>query len=268
LGVSAILVRSAGAPGVVSSFYRMLIATLLLAVPFVRRIRTTNPPARRAIWIAILGGTLFAADLATWATGVTLSGATVPTLLGNTAPVWVGLGTLLIFRRQLGIGFWIGTLVAMLGAGLVLGIETSDEVVGAILGLIAGVFYGGYFLVTQRGRELLDSLTYFWLASASSAVVLMLLAAGFRMPLTGYPASSYLNFLAMGVITQVFGYLAVSYALGRFPASIVAPTLLGQPVITALLAVPLLGEILAPLQILGGAAVLAGVVIVHRGQSN
>ncbi len=246
----------------------MLIATLLLAVPFFRRIQTTNPPPRRAIGIAILGGTLFAADLATWATGVTLSGATAPTLLANTAPVWVGLGTLLIFRRRLRIGFWMGTLIALLGAGLVLGIETGEKVAGSALGLVAGVFYGGYFLVTQRGRDLLDSLSYFWLASASSTVVLLLLAVGFRMPLTGYPTTSYLNFLAMGVITQVFGYLAVSYALGRFPASIVAPTLLGQPVITALLAVPLLGEVLAPVQILGGAAVLAGVLIVHRSQSN
>ena len=67
----------------------MLIATVLLALPFYRRIQTTNPPSRRAIWIAILGGVLFAADLATWATGVTLSGATAPTLLANTAPVWV-----------------------------------------------------------------------------------------------------------------------------------------------------------------------------------
>jgi len=246
----------------------MLIATVLLAIPFYRRIQTTNPPSRRAIWIAILGGILFAADLATWATGVTLSGATVPTLLANTAPVWVGIGTLIIFRRSLRTGFWLGTLLALLGAGLVLGIETNAELTGSILGLVAGVFYGGYFLVTQKGRDLLDSLTYFWLASASSAVVLLLLAAGFRLPLTGYPATSYLNFLAMGVVTQVFGYLAVSYALGRFPASIVAPTLLGQPVITALLAVPLLGETLAPAQILGGAAVLAGVVIVHRGQPN
>ena len=246
----------------------MLIATVLLAIPFYRRIQTTNPPSRRAIGIAILGGTLFAADLATWATGVTLSGATVPTLLANTAPVWVGIGTLIIFRRSLRTGFWLGTLLALLGASLVLGIETNAEFTGSILGLVAGVFYGGYFLVTQRGRDLLDSLTYFWLASASSAVVLLLLAAGFQLPLTGYPATSYLNFLGMGVVTQVFGYLAVSYALGRFPASIVAPTLLGQPVITVLLAVPLLGETLAPAQLLGGAAVLAGVVIVHRGQPN
>ncbi len=245
----------------------MLIATLLLAVPFYRRIQTTHPPAPRAIWIAFLGGTLFAADLATWATGVTLSGATAPTLLANTAPVWVGLGTLLIFRRPLRIGFWIGTLLALVGAGLVLGIETGDKATGSALGLLAGVFYGGYFLVTQRGRDLLDSLTYFWLASASSALVLLVLAVGFRLPLTGYPATSYLTFLAMGIVTQVFGYLAVSYALGRFPASIVAPTLLGQPLITAVLAVPLLGETLAPVQILGGAAVLAGVLIVHRGQS-
>jgi len=252
---------------VVSSFYRMLVATVLLAVPFYRRTRTTNQLARRAIWIAILGGTLFAADLATWATGVTLSGATTPTLLANTAPVWVGIGTLIVFRRSLPISFWLGTLLALLGAGLVLGLEASHERVGSALGLVAGVFYGGYFLVTQRGRDRLDSLSYFWLASASSALVLLLLAAGFRLPLTGYPAASYLNFLAMGVVTQVFGYLAVSYALGRFPASIVAPTLLGQPVITALLAVPLLGETLAPVQILGGAAVLAGVVIVHRGRA-
>lgn len=246
----------------------MLIATLLLAVPFFRRIQATHPLPRRAIWIAILGGTLFAADLAAWATGVTLSGATVPTLVANTAPVWVGIGTLIVFRTKLRGGFWLGTLLALLGAGLVLGIETSNELTGSVLGLVAGVFYGGYFLVTQRGRELLDSLTYFWLASASSAMVLLLLAAGLRLPLTGYPATSYLSFLAMGVVTQVFGYLAVSYTLGRFPASIVAPTLLGQPVITALLAIPLLGESLAPVQILGGAAVLAGVVIVHRGQSN
>jgi len=67
-------------------------------------------------------------------------------------------------------------------------------------------------------------------------------------------------------VTQVFGYLSVSYALGHFPASVVAPTLLAQPLITALLAVPLLGESLSLGKILGGTAVLAGVLLVHRSQ--
>jgi drug/metabolite transporter (DMT)-like permease len=68
----------------------------------------------------------------------------------------------------------------------------------------------------------------------------------------------------MGLISQVIGYLAINYALGHLPASLVAPTMLGQPVMTALLALPLLGERLTQGQVLGGVAVLAGVYIVHR----
>lgn len=245
----------------------MAIATLLLAIPFFRRVQGKPRLPARAAGIAFLGGALFAADLATWATGVTMSGATTPTLLANTAPVWVGLGALLIFRQRLRPAFWVGTLLALLGVSLVLRIDTRDQDLGSVLGLIAGIFYGGYFLVTQRGRDRLDSLSYFWLATVSSALVLLMLTVGLRLPLTGYPVKSYASFLAMGLVTQVFGYLSVSYALGRFPASLVAPTLLGQPVITALLAVPLLGETLGSTQILGGTAVLIGVLFVHRSQA-
>jgi drug/metabolite transporter (DMT)-like permease len=62
----------------------------------------------------------------------------------------------------------------------------------------------------------------------------------------------------------VLGYVSVGYALGHLPASLVAPTMVGQPVMTALLAIPLLGETLTPVQWIGGAAVLVGIVLVHR----
>lgn len=67
-------------------------------------------------------------------------------------------------------------------------------------------------------------------------------------------------------MVQVFGWLAINYSQGYLPASIVAPTMLAQPVVTALLAVLLLGERLSFWQILGGATVLIGVYIVHRSR--
>jgi drug/metabolite transporter (DMT)-like permease len=133
---------------------------------------------------------------------------------------------------------------------------------------VAGVFYAGYFLVTQRGRQQLDSLTYTWIAAASSTFFLLLLMLALRQPLFGYPAHTYLNFLALGLLVQVFGYLAISYALGHLPASLVAPIMLGQPVVTAVLAGPLLGERLSVWEIVGGTAVLAGVYIVHRSRQS
>jgi drug/metabolite transporter (DMT)-like permease len=70
----------------------------------------------------------------------------------------------------------------------------------------------------------------------------------------------------MALITQILGYFSISFALGYLPASIVAPTLLGQPVLTAILAGVLLGEAFSSSQILGGLAVLAGVFVVIRSQ--
>jgi drug/metabolite transporter (DMT)-like permease len=68
------------------------------------------------------------------------------------------------------------------------------------------------------------------------------------------------------VITQAFGWLAINYAQGYLPASLVAPTMLGQPAVTAVLAVVLLGERLSAWRIAGGVAVLAGVYVVHASR--
>jgi len=269
LGFSAIFVRWANAPGIVTSFYRMAIATVLLAWPFYRRVKAKGNLSRQGLRFAVVGGLFFAADLALWATGVVLSGATNPTLLANTAPLWVGLGALVLFRERLEAMFWAGLLLAMTGAAIILGLDSLRAMsfgVGTLLGLLAGIFYGGYFLITQRGRETLDSLTYFWPAAVSSTVGLLILNLALRQPLTGYPAFAYLNFLALGLVSQSFGYLAINHALGYLPASIVSPTMLGQPIMTAILAGLLLGEVLSLWQALGGLAVLAGVYVVHHSQ--
>ncbi|MGB8644485.1 MAG: DMT family transporter [Anaerolineae bacterium] len=84
-----------------------------------------------------------------------------------------------------------------------------------------------------------------------------------KQPLWGYPAAAYWNMLALALLTQVGGYLAIYYALGHLPASIVSPTMVGQPVVTAILAVPLLGERLTPAQIVGGLLVVIGILVVN-----
>jgi len=269
LGFSAIFVRWADAPGIVTSLYRMAIVVVVMAWPFYRRLKARGNLPRRGVQLALLGGVSFAADLSFWATGVVMSGATNPTLLANTAPLWVGLGALVFFREKLNARFWAGLLLAMAGAVVILGHDAWRAASlgrGALFGLLSGVFYGGYFLITQRGRQTLDSLTYFWLAASSSTCSLFLVALALRYPLGGYPLRTYLSALGLGLVSQILGYLSINYALGHLPASVDSPTLLGQPVITALLAGLLLGESLSPWQVVGGVAVLVGVYVVHRSR--
>lgn len=267
MGFSGIFVSLADAPGAVAGFYRMAIASAVLAPLFVRGWLSQSHPGRREIAIALLGGLFFAGDLFFWNTGILISGATNPTLMGNTAPIWVGLGAMLFFGERPGRLFWVGLLVAMAGAAVILGVDALNDVgLGTLFGIFSGMFYAGYFLVVQRSRQKLNTLTAFWLSSAGSAVVLWLMTRLLGQPLTGYSAFTYLNFLGLGLVVHVGGQMAVAYALGYLPASIVSPILLLHPVVTGLLAVPFLGETLTIVQVLGGGVVLAGIYLVLRSR--
>jgi len=269
IGFSAIFVSQAGVPGTVASFYRMAIPTVIIAAPAIKRLRERKWYGPSLRW-AVFGGLLFALDLAFWASGVVLSGATIPTLLANTAPVWVGLGALLFFREKLPRKFWFGLAIALLGTALVLGLESFGAMsfdLGALLGLIAGLFYAVYFLITQIGRKWLDVLSYFWVSGVTATAALFIFNLLLSQPMWGFTPITYFNLLALGLISQGVGVLAINYVQGLLPATIVSTTLLGQPVLTALLAALLLGEKLQPAQIVGGAAVLLGVYIVHHSRT-
>jgi drug/metabolite transporter (DMT)-like permease len=267
LGFSAIFVRWAGAPGPVSAFYRVGLAAAVMAAPALRQARREGPLPRRGLWLAVLAGLFFAGDLGTWSTAVMVGNAASVTLLANTAPIWAGLGALVLFRERLGVVFWGGLLLATLGAAVVLGgdfLAHPSLSLGDLLGLVAGVFYGAFFLATQRAREGLSSLVAWWVSTTVSTGALLLASWALGHSLAGYSAATYGYLLAVALLTQVGGYIAISYALGRLPASVVAPTLLGQPVLTALLSGPLLGEWPHAAQVLGGLMVLAGIWLVHR----
>lgn len=269
LGFSALFVRWANAPGPVVGFYRLGLSTLILIPFFIVRRRTGTPIHRAILIFPILGGFLTALDHGFWNTSVNFTSAANATLLANTAPLWVALFAWLVWHERLKIAFWIGLVITLAGAAIVLGtdfLRNSTFGIGDLLAITAGVFYAGYFLVTQRGRIHWDTLSYIWIVGLVSSLCLLGFSLGMGMPVTGYPLQSYLAFLGAALVSQTGGYLAVGYALGHLPASLVAPTMLGQPVVTALLAIPLLGESLSSSQVLGGVAVIAGIYIVHTSR--
>jgi len=63
------------------------------------------------------------------------------------------------------------------------------------------------------------------------------------------------------------GYMLLAYALGHLPASVVSPTMILQPIITTLLAIPLLGEIPSIWQGIGGAIALIGIFVVNESHN-
>jgi drug/metabolite transporter (DMT)-like permease len=73
------------------------------------------------------------------------------------------------------------------------------------------------------------------------------------------PSHAYL--LALGVLSQSVGYLAIQVSLPRLPAVISSVLLLVQPVATMLLGAVLLGESPSAAQLAGVALVIGGIAL-------
>jgi drug/metabolite transporter (DMT)-like permease len=269
IGWSAIFVKLADVSGFASAFYRMFIATLAI-IPL-WAIRSKSRPGISIIKAAALCGVFFACDIAMWNTSILLSKASIATLLANLSPVWVGLGSFFIFKQKPGRIFWIGTVISIIGVIFIIGINNLYHAglsYGSLLAIGASVFYAAYLLSTQRVRGKLDTVTFTAISMATSSVVLLLLCFFTNTQLTGFSAKSWLSLLGLGLISQFFGWLAINWALGYIKSTAASVSLLSQTVITAIIAVPVLGEFLTVAEIFGALVVLFGVYLVNQRNFN
>ena len=219
------------------------------------------------MFLPLFAGVFTAFDFALWNSSLKYTTAANATLLGNTAPLWVALAAFFFFREKLRGIFWLGLVIALAGAALVMGGDFLTHPplgVGDLMASTAAIFYAAYQLITQRGRQYIDPLRYIWLVGVSATIGILIMNLVLGNSLTGYSAQTWIIFLVMAIVSQIVGYLAITYALGHLPASIVSPTLIGQPVLTTILAIPLLGEIPNAIQWIGGAIALAGIYIVNQ----
>ncbi len=270
LSMTGILVRWADAPGTITAAYRLGIAALVLTPLALREKKIVSPGQNHRWVLLILAGFFVAADHGTLNTSIGLTRIANATLLNNLSPLWVALFVLLVWRESLNRWFWLGLLLALAGAAVILGSDliTHPQLgMGDFLAFLSSFFYAGYFLVTQVARRSGSLWRYSWSIYVVSAILLFGFNIILGIPLFGYPLKTFLVFIAIGFFCQAIGITSIVYALGHLPASIVSPTMVAQIVLTALLAIPLTGEWLSVFQVVGGVIVIAGIILVNISRS-
>lgn len=266
IGWSAIFVRWTDVPGSVSAFYRMLIPAAILLPTFFFR-EKAKPLNRRSLGIIALGGVFFALDLALYNSSILRTTAANATLLGNNTPIFVGLLTWLVFRRRPQAAFWFGLSMAVGGSLIILRSDLLQHTtfgLGDAMSMGAAAFFAMYLLATEEVRSTIGTLQFLRLAMISTTVALflinILLGHSFRVT----SGRTWLALVGLGLISQLGGYMALTYALGHLPATVTSISLLTQGPLTAVLAAIFLKEPLSGAQIAGGLLVLAGVGVAHR----
>jgi drug/metabolite transporter (DMT)-like permease len=245
-----------------ATFYRILIAWLCLLPYAIAKGKLKI--GRNKLLIAIAGGVVFGVDLAIWNVSLMTISATISTLLGNLAPVWVGLFSYLLFRKKAGALFWMGTILAV--AGMVVLVGFRDVLAlkfsnGVLLAILSSVLYAVYILMTAGILQKTDTLTFMFY-NMLGACACMLVACLFNNDqMSGYPSSGWLYLVAMGLICQLTGWITINNALRYLESTKVSIALLSQTVFAGILATILLNERLGLHEIIGSVIVLTGIAI-------
>ena len=262
---SAIFVKLADVSGLSSAFYRMFIGFAGVLPLWFWRCHPVND--KRSVRIAIICGIIFACDIAVWNISILLTKAAISTLIANLAPVWVGIGAIYFLKEKPGRVFWIGTAIALFGICIIVGIDkiyNSKLNAGHFLAILASLFYAVYMLIMRKGRLHLDTVTFTMISMLTSSILLLVICLISGTQLTGYSSSSWGALIGLGLISQLGGWLAINYAMVYIPATIASVSLLGQSVFTAIIAIPVLGEHLSGVELLGALVVLAGIFMVNK----
>jgi drug/metabolite transporter (DMT)-like permease len=268
LGISssAIFVRIAlPAPPVVTGFYRTLFALAPLAIlAGLQRERARG--GRRGRLLAAAAGVLLGTDLAFWHTSIVRTSVANSSLLVNLTPIPVGLYAAWVLRERPERRFVLGAALALVGTALLLGanLGARSALAGDVLALVAALFYAGYLVMmkaVRRGVDLPGATLY---STLGACAVLGIYAALLGDPFTGFPPRSWAAFVATALISQVASVMAITWGLRWLRATFASVGLLLQPLGAALLGWLVLGEGIAALQALGGAAVLAGIFLASR----
>lgn len=237
---------------------------------------------RRDLAVSIALGVLYTGNSATYFAGLETVSASLAALIVYVYPAIVAVLSLRVGHALRGRRAWGALALALAGVALAVGnISAADTppLTGLILVAASPVIYAVWIVLSARlsgegragvGREAgggADPLAAGAVMLTATAATYWVSALALGRPVlpAQIPEGAWFGLAGIGLVSTfiaVLAFYAGAHRIGAARASIVSTV---EPIWTIALAGLLFGESLTPLQLVGGAMILAGVVIAQTG---
>ena len=266
IGPSQALTAGLVSPGALAGWRHLVggLALLALALPHLSSLRHGG----RSLGITVMAaGLVGAAYQVSFLMSVATTGAALGTGVGvATVPLFSGLAARWTAGERISGRWALGSATAVLGCGILLlpGAGGGVDAAGIGWGILAGALFAAYTLTAKRMAVLpVDVKATTGLSMLAGAVVLSPLILGSRSTLTEPAALAVIAWL--GLVATALAYALYSAGLRGVSTSTAGTLSLGEPLAAALLSTAFLGERLSPLEWLGCAVILGGLLLTVTG---
>jgi len=268
---SAPLISATAAPVLAIAFWRnCLAAGVLSPVALLRQraeLRELFTTGRRTLGLALAAGAFLAAHFALWLPSLRMTSIASSTALCTTTPLWTTV-ILRLFGHRAPRSVWLGTALAFAGVLLLTGVDFSlstRNLAGDGLALAGGLAASVYFLLGSQVRRTVSTTGYTFVCYTTTAVLLLVGCLVSGTALTGFSGTAWLQIALLTGCAQLLGHSLSNRVVRTLGPSMVSTAILLETPGAALIAAVWLGQ-LPPVAVYPAVAViLAGLVVVVRG---
>lgn len=271
IGASPIMVRLTEVGPFASAFWRTALAipALGLWAAFDRPRKGPAAPAldRNTLKFMGLAGVLFSGDLVFWHLSILHTTVANATTFANFSPVIVTIGAWWFLKERIVPAFLVGLAIAMGGVGVLMGTSFTINpayLQGDLYGLTTAFFFASYILAVRMIRGRVSAARIMLGSTAVTAVCLGVVVLFLEPNFWPHSLADWSVLVLLAWISQAGGQGLLAYALGHLPAGFSSLIILLEPVAAALLGWLILSEGLTPMQGVGAAIILSGVVLARR----
>lgn len=270
LGVSAssVLVRLSTAPSLILVFYRVGMATLLLA-PWVwlhHRQEVKNLSAREVL-LCLGSGSALGLHFSAYFESLRYTSIASSVVLVDTEVLFVALIGMLLFRKKLSARAWLAVVMALGGSVIIAMADTAagpDALRGDALALAGALFVAIYTMIGAVCRKSISTTVYTFLVYLAASLTVLVIAAAGGQAITGYGSINYLTGFGMAILCTLMGHSVFSWGLKYLPPAFISTAKLLEPVFASLLGLVLFREIPGTLTILGGIIIMIAIALYSR----
>ncbi len=264
ISLSSIFVKLSSAPSAVTALFR-LVWTVILMTPSVflkKEIRNElfHVP-KRSLIMSVLSGVFLAVHFALWFESLAHTSVASSTTLVCTEVIWVSLGYCIFLKGRLSLKASVTIAVAFVGSTLIAFADSASgaHLYGDMLSLLSAVAVAVYMLFGNLVRKNTSTSVYTYIVYVSCALSLGIICLVTRTAVTGYGIWAIIVGLLLAVFSTILGHSIFSWCLKYFSPSFVSASKLLEPVVAAIIAIPVFSEYPKPLTIVGGIIIILSV---------
>ncbi len=266
---SIFITKLSAVPPLVIAFYRMAIATLLLApAALAVKRKEIAKLARKDLLMLAAGGFFLALHFGAWISSLKHIPIATSVVLVNSHPLFVAIASYLFLgecptRRSIAGTFvgLAGMIVISLDALMSNQQTARNALAGDALAIVGAIAVVGYFIIGRKARARISLLGYVTPLYAVCSLFLLVWVIASGDALYPYSASEWAYFVALAVVPTILGHTVFNWAIKHVRPSAISLTFLGEPVVAGLLAFIFFAQRPPLATFIGGALVLAGVYL-------